>query len=124
MAKVGVERTLYDHTITNSGNSAFVATYYCENGIAIKEWLFPKSKKFCKWWTDRSTVATPQSPEEAVNLASVGKVRPTSFVHYTQEGRWPKVAKTEVGEYPTWVAEFLNEALDVFGEIEIVKVVL
>lgn len=124
MIRVSVERTLYEHTVTNSGNEAFLVSYYCENGLVLKEWLFPKSKSFRQWWTNRSSTPTPTSSKVAADLATVGKVRPTSFVEYEQEGRWPKIKKTEVGEYPAWVAEFLREAIDVFGDVSVIKVVL
>lgn len=124
MTRVGVERTLYELTVTKSGNEAFLVSYYCENGLVLKEWLFPKSKSFNQWWSRRSNVPVPTSSRVAVDLASVGKVRPTSFVEYEHEGRWPNVKNTTVGEYPLWVAEFLREAVEVFGDVSVVKVIL
>lgn len=124
MLRVDVERTLYEATTTKSGNEAFLVIYYCENGLVLKEWLFPKSAPFREWWENRSTTPTPSSAKVAANLASVGKVRPTRSLEYTQEGRWPKVKSTTVGEYPLWVAEFLRDAIDIFGDVSVKKVIL
>lgn len=124
MTNVGVERTLYELTITKSGNESFLVSYYCENGLVLKEWLFPKSKFFKQWWESRSSVPAPNSAKVAVDLANVGKVRPTSSLEYEQDGRWPKVKKTNVGEYPVWVAEFLRESIEIFGDVSVVKVIL
>jgi hypothetical protein len=124
MIKVGVDRTLYELTITKSGREAFLVSYYCDTGLVLKEWLFPKSKSFNQWWSSRSSVPIPTSARVAVDLACVGKVRPTAFAEYEQDGRWPNVKKTIVGEYPPCVAKFLQDVLDTFGEFEVKKVIL
>jgi len=65
----------------------------------------------------------PSNLESAADLASKGAVLPTKSINVRREGRWPKVVDTTVGQFPESFARFMTEVKEVFGDVEVVKVI-
>ena len=119
--KCEVDRTLYEAGTTQRGSACFIVSYY--TGYEVhKQWLFP-GPKLEDWWNARSSARCPSSCVAIADLATRGAVLPTKYIHYKREGRWTNVVRTEVGQFPPAFAEFMKEARDVFGDIEVIKVI-
>lgn len=120
--KYVISRSIYEASVTRKGHPCLVVSYYSESGDVFKEWLF-QGNSIREWWEPRSSQPPPRTMNDAANLASRGAVLPTSAVYIRREGRWPTVVGTEVGKFPESFAEFMREVKEVFGEVEIIKVI-
>ena len=120
--KYAITRSLYEASVTRKGHPCFIVSYYSDSGEVFKEWLFGGGS-ISQWWDERSAHPAPSTMEDAADLASRGAVLPTKTAYIKREGRWPTVVRTEVGEFPDAFGKFMKEAREVFGEVEIIKVV-
>lgn len=120
--KCDVSRTLYEAGVTRKGSACFIVSYYLTSGETLKQWLFP-GPKLEEWWDARSRVPCPSTCKAIAELATRGAVLPTSEVSYKREGRWPNVVSTKVGQFPGAFAAFMKEAKDIFGDVEVIKVI-
>lgn len=117
-----VERTLYEATTTKSGRECLVVSYYLQHET-VKQWLFPGSATFKKWWGRRSAVAPPSSPDLVADMARKGYVKPTKSLSYERDGKFNKIVADEVGEFPKEFFDFLSRVTEVFGEVETIRII-
>ena len=120
--KYEISRSMYEASVTRKGHPCFIVSYYSDSDEVFKEWLF-RGDSIGRWWKARSNQPVPPTMIDAANLASRGAVLPTKAIHIRREGRWPEIVKTEVGKFPESFAKFMKEAKEVFGDVEIIKVI-
>lgn len=120
--KYTISRSLYEASVTRKGHPCLIVSYYATSGDVFKEWLFP-GKSLHSWWKARSKMDVPSNLESVADLASKGAVLPTKSINVRREGRWPKVVDTTVGQFPESFARFMAEVKEVFGDVEVVKVI-
>jgi hypothetical protein len=113
-----VDRTNYE--IGNGGT--FLVSFYLSHGEVIKSWLRLNSSEFKEFWTERTRRPTPSSIDEAVDIAVRGGLLPTKEIKYRREGKWPKLISTAVGAYNPAIRKFVEDAAELFGPLEVVKV--
>lgn len=122
VTKCGVERTLYEAGVTQRGSACFIVSYYTEGGEVVKQWLFP-GPRLEEWWSARSRAKCPSSCEAIADLAVRGAVLPTKSLTLKREGRWPSVIATEVGAFPEVFGQWMSEVREIFGDVEVIKVI-
>ena len=120
--KYEVSKTLYESGVTRKGSPCFIVSYHTVSDEVIRQWLFP-GKSLAEWWKERSPTKPPSDMDEAADMASRGRVKPTRAVHFVRDGRWSKVVGTDVGEFPKEFAEFMRDVQYIFGEVEVIRVV-
>lgn len=112
--------TDYEATVTRSGKEALLVSYHTRFET-VKQWLYPGSPSMLAWWSDRCKSAVP-GLQEAVEMATKGKLLPTKQVKFRRENRWPVVVVTVVGSYPPKVKEWMQEVRATLGDVEVVRV--
>lgn len=112
--------TDYEATKTRSGKEALLVSYHTKFET-VKQWLYPGSPSILAWWSVRCKSAVP-GLQEAVEMATKGKLLPTSKVRFRRDGRWAVVVGTDVGSYPATVVQWMKEVRAVFGDVEVLRV--
>ena len=120
--RYGVSRTSDESGVTRKGSPCLIVSYHTNADEVIRQWLFP-GRSLAEWWKERSPTKPPSDMDEAADMASRGRVKPTRTVHFVRDGRWSKVVGTDVGEFPKEFAEFMRDVQSIFGEVEVIRVV-
>lgn len=113
-----VLRTTYE---AGRGGSLLVS-FHLEYEV-VKMWLNLGSDKFLNFWRDRSQRVPPGDVDEALYIANRGGLLPTKKIQYKREGKWPTVVSTETGTFPKEIREFVELAGELFGPLEVIRVI-
>lgn len=119
MIVADIEETIYEVKVTKTGKECVVVTFRCRFED-VRQWLFGPAAS--KHWKQRSSKNCPRDPNEFVERACKGALRPTKCIGYIRENGWPKVVKEEIGQPDPAFIKFLNEANELFGPVEVVRV--
>ncbi len=114
-----VEETFYEVHVAKTGRTCVKVTFRFRFED-VRLFLF--GGDYISHWRKRSSKPCPRSPEEFVQRASKGALLPTQRIAYIRENGWPKVIKEEVGQPDARFVKFLNEANELFGPVEVVRV--
>lgn len=114
-----VVRTSYEAT----DNRTFVVSFLTDYGETVKWWLRLGTPEFEEFWGSRTPRDTPGTALEAEDIANRGGILPTAEIKYTRGGKWPKVVSTTVGKFSDKIREFYENAIEVFGDCEVIKVI-
>lgn len=119
MIVADVEETTYEVKTTKAGKQCVVVTFR-SRFEDVRQWLFGAQQS--KHWRQRSSKPCPRDPQEFVARATKGALCPTKRIGYIRENGWPKLVKEEVGQPDPQLVKFLNEANELFGPVEVVRV--
>ena len=119
MIVADIEETTYEVTTTKSGKKGVLVIFRCKFED-VRQWLFGAQQQ--AHWKKRSSKPCPRDPQEFVDRACKGALRPTKRIGYIREDGWPKVVKEEIGQPDPALVKFLNEANELFGPVEVVRV--